>query len=54
LKYYSALKTGYDHLVEKVTDANGQEIPRDPAFLLAPTHVFEKNLFMIPLTDGKL
>jgi len=53
LKYYSALKTGYDHLIEKVTDANGQEVPRDPGFLLAPSHVFEKNLFMIPLTDGK-
>jgi len=53
LKYYSALKTGYDHLIEKVTDANGNEVPRDPGFLLAPSHVMDQNLFMIPLSDGK-
>jgi len=54
LKYYSALKTGYDHLIEKVTDANGNEVPRDPAFLLAPSHLMEENQFMIPLSDSKI
>jgi len=53
LKYYSALKTGYDHLIEKETDANGNEIPKDPEFLRVPSHVMEENLFMIPLSDSK-